>query len=126
MSDSPLPGQLDEFLNSPPVGPEPASLRRELLLRTSALVRRRRRVRRLVAAASAAAAILLTVLSVWIAFYRTGRPEIAEKPFVEQRKDDPMPPIKNGDRPVPRDDEKPPAKQADHPSKAMPPAVALE
>jgi hypothetical protein len=126
MSDRPLPGPLDEFLNSPPHGPEPASLRRELLLRTSALVRRRRLVRRLVAAASVAAAVLLTVLSAWIAFYRTGSPEIEEKPFVERREDVPIPPIKHGDRPVPPDDEKRPAKQADHLSNAMPPAVALE
>jgi hypothetical protein len=126
MSDMPLPGPLDEFLNSPPDGPEPASLRRELLLRTSALVRRRRLVRRLVAAASVAAAILLTVLSVWIALYRTGSPEIEEKPFVERREDGPIPPIKNGDRPVSRGDEKRPATQADLPPKGVPPAVALE
>jgi hypothetical protein len=127
MSDPPLPGPLDEFLNNPPAGPEPSGLRRELLLKTSSLVRRRRLVRRLAAAASVAAAIVLTALTVWLALYRHGGPEDKELPVVIQRKDGPIPPpVKDGDHPVPPEDEKRPANQSDQPPTAMPPAVALE
>src|SRR5882724_4532058 len=127
MSDIPLPGPLDEFLNNPPRGPEPARLRREVLLLTSALVRRRRLVRRLTAAASVAAMILLTALAVWFALHEKASPDLKVQPFVEQPKDGPLPPrVKDDDRPVPRDDEKRPAKQADLPPKGVPAALALE
>jgi hypothetical protein len=118
MSDAPLPGPLDEFLTNPPVRPEPVELRRALLQRTSLLVRRRRLVRRLVAAASVAAAILVIALTIWTAFFGRPEPEHKERPFVEQRKEIPMPP------PTPRDDENHPDKQAPEP--ALPRAVAME
>jgi hypothetical protein len=117
MSDAPLPGPLDEFLSNPPARPEPAALRRALLLRTSLHVRRRRLVRRLVAAASVAAAILLTAVTIWIAIYGHAAPEAREQPFVEQRKDKPMPPQI-------REDEKPAGKQT--PEQTLLPAVAME
>ncbi len=67
MSDAPLPGPLDEFLEHPPRRPEPAELRGDILRRTTALVGRRRRARRLRAAAAVAAAIVVVAVTAWFA-----------------------------------------------------------
>jgi hypothetical protein len=73
MSDPRLPGPLDDFLEHPPSRAEPAELRRDLLMRTTALVRRARITRRVIGALTAAAAMLLIAVTTSV-LLRSGRP----------------------------------------------------
>jgi hypothetical protein len=66
MSDVPLPGPLDDFLNYPPRTAASENLRAELLRQTSRLVARRHRFGSVVAMAAVAATLLLTALGVWL------------------------------------------------------------
>jgi hypothetical protein len=66
MNDVPLPGPLDEFLNSPPRRAASESLRATLLRQTSRQVGRRRRFGRVTAMAAVAAALALTAFGVWV------------------------------------------------------------
>jgi hypothetical protein len=66
MSNLPMPGPLDDFLEHPQTRPASTELRDALLRRTTALVRRRRHIRMLVVAGALAAAVMIAAAIVWL------------------------------------------------------------
>jgi hypothetical protein len=91
MSEFPLPGPLDDFLDHPPSAPASHTLRDALLQRTAAMVRQRRRVRLLVGAGAVAAAAMLAVGIVWLRWPGEAKP-LQEPPIAQKQPEAPTPP----------------------------------
>jgi len=71
MSDTPLPGPLEDFLHEPPVPPDAWPLRAAIFVQTSNVLRRRRRLRLALVMTGAAAAVVLAALA-----WRAGLPSV--------------------------------------------------
>jgi hypothetical protein len=131
MSDLPLPGPLDDFLNHPPTSPHRKERRRELLRQTATHLLRRRRMHRLRSYAMAAATWALCILCVLGVMHIEERLRQLGQGFDNQTQVQPRaqqhdePPVAEGPprEPVAPPDEKTPLAVAEQ---RPPPAVVLE
>jgi hypothetical protein len=131
MSDLPLPGPLDDFLNHPPASPHRAERRRELLRQTATHLLRRRRMHRLKSYAMSAATAVLLILFVFGVVHISERVRQWGQAVDNQTQVQPRapqhdePPVAEGpprQPAAPPDEKTPPARAEQGPS----PAVVLE
>src|SRR5438270_3360801 len=90
MSELPLPGPLEDFLDHPPPPSASGALRETLLQQTTGIVRRRRRMRMLAAAGAIAAIVMVAAAIVWVRWPDATTPP-AEQP-IAHKETPPAPP----------------------------------